>query len=162
MGEVSFEDLELLPRMMGVKNAKIVMQRLVTPRFARLPLQGTDLTFYFLNDVANAQEICLGRFQLAQRLAFLRLVFCDSCRFFKNYASVFGARAQNHIDLALFHHGVRSSPNTCVGEEILDVAQSTGRFVQQVFGVAIAIDATGYAHVVPVDTELLSAIRESQ
>ncbi len=80
------------------------MQCLVTPRFASLALQGTDLTFYFLNDVANAQEICLGRFQLAQRLAFLRLVFCDSGCFLKHSASIFRTRTQDHIDLALFHH----------------------------------------------------------
>src|SRR5438552_11578454 len=106
---------------MRIKDTEVVMQRLVTPRLARLPLQRTDLAFYFFNDVADAQEICIGRFQLAQRLAFLRLVFCDSCRFLKNYASVLGARAQDHIDLALFHHCVRSSPDTGVGEEMLDV-----------------------------------------
>src|SRR5437773_4897975 len=61
MGEVRFEQLEFLARMMGIKHAEIVMQCLVTPRFPRLPLQRSDLTFYFLNDVANAQEICLGR-----------------------------------------------------------------------------------------------------
>ena len=65
MGEIRFEHLELLARIMRIKDAKIVVQCLVTPCFARLALQRTDLTFYFLNDVANAQEICIGRFQLA-------------------------------------------------------------------------------------------------
>src|SRR6266576_2303837 len=65
MGEIRFELLELLARIMRIKDAKIVVQCLVTPCFARLALQRTDLTFYFLNDVANAQEICIGRFQLA-------------------------------------------------------------------------------------------------
>src|SRR6266700_7490748 len=104
---------------MRIKDTEVVVQRLVTPRFARLPLQRTDLAFYFLNDVADAQEICLGRFQLAQRLAFLRLVLCDSCRFFKNYASIFGARVQDYIDIALFHLGVRVSPDTGVSGGVL-------------------------------------------
>ena len=80
------------------------MQCLVSSRLARLPLQRADLTFYLLDDVADAQEICLSRFQLAQRLAFLRLVFCDSGRFLENCASILRARTQDHVDLALFHH----------------------------------------------------------
>ena len=98
------ERLELLARVMRIESSQIGEQCLVTSRFARLPLQRADLSLHFFNHVADAQEICLSGFQLAQRLAFLVFVFCDSSRFFKDRAAIFRTRAQDHVDLALFHH----------------------------------------------------------
>ncbi len=59
--------------MMGVENLQIGQQSLIAPRFPGLPLERADLALHFLDDVANAQEIRFGCFQLAERFAFLRL-----------------------------------------------------------------------------------------
>src|SRR5438093_10091100 len=137
------------------------MQRLISPRFARLSLQRTDLALYLFDDVTNAQEIRLGGFQLAECLALLRLVLCDSSRFLEHCASIFRTRAQDHVDLALLHHRVSGARDAGVSEKVLNITKAAGRLVQQVFGVAVAIHPPSYAHVVPFNAEFFSAIGES-
>ena len=127
--EISFESIKLFACVMSFNHAKIRMQRLISPRFARLSLQRTDLALYLFDDVTNAQEICLGGFQLAECLALLRLVLCDSSRFLEHCASIFRTRAQDHVDLALFHHRICGAGDARVGEEILNIAKAAGGFV---------------------------------
>ena len=147
--------------MMGIEYAKVRVQCLVAPRLARLSLQRADLALYFLDNVTDAQKICLGRFELAQRVAFLRFIFCNPGRFFKNRAAIFWTRAQDHVDLTLFHHRVSGPRDAGVGKKILNVAKSAGRFVQEVFGIAVAIHTARHAHVVPIDRQLVCTIGES-
>src|SRR6267378_3133238 len=106
---------------MSVEYLQIRMQRLISPRLAGLPLQRTNLALHFLNDVADAQQICFRRLQLAERFFLLRLVFRDSGRFFENAASIFGTRTQDQVDLALLHDGVGSAPDAGVSEQAVDV-----------------------------------------
>src|SRR6266487_4716147 len=94
-GEIGFESIKLLARMMRLEHSQVRMERLVSPRFACLPLQGTDLALHLFDDVTNAQEICLSGFQLAQCFALLRLILCDSGRFLENCAAIFGTRTQD-------------------------------------------------------------------
>ena len=148
--------------MMGVEHLKIGQQGLISPRLPRLPLERADLPFHFLNDVANAKEIRFGRFQLAERFAFLRFVLCDAGSFFEDGTSIFRTRAENQIDLALLHDGVGAASHPGVGEESLNVAQTARRFVQQVFRIAIAINAPCHTHIVPVHPQLAPAIGERQ
>ena len=127
--EISFERIELLARIMRLQHAQVRMQRLVSPRFACLSLQRTNLSLYLFDDVANAQEIRFRRFQFAQRFALLRFVFCDSGRFLKNCAPIFRPRAQDHVDLALLHHRVSGPRDARVCEKTLNVAKTARRFV---------------------------------
>ena len=108
------------------------------------------------------KKVRFGRFQFAQRLALLRFVFCDAGRFFENRAPIFRTRAQDQVDLALFHHRVGAAPHSGVGEQILNVAQAAGRFVQEIFGVSVAINAPRHANVVPIDSEIVRAITQGQ
>ena len=160
--EVALERLGLSARVMSFEHAKVRVQRLVAPCFASLSLKRADLPFHLFDHVANAQQICFGRFELAKRLPFLRFVFRDSSRFFEHRAAIFRARAQNHVDPALFHHRVSGSRDAGIGEETLDVAEPAGRFVQEIFGVAIAINAAGHLHVMPIDPELCGAISKCE
>ena len=105
------------------------------------------------------KQIRFRRFQLAQRFSLLRFVFGDPGGFFENRAPIFRTRAQDQIDLALLHDGVGAAADAGVGEQALDVLQPADRFVEQILGIAIAINAPGHAHLVPVDAELLAAIR---
>ncbi len=147
---------------MRVQDAKVGVQRLVTPRFSGLTLERTDLALHFFDHVADAKKIRFGGFQFAQRLPLLRFVFRNAGGFFKNGATIFRPRAQDHVDLALLHHRISGARDAGVGEKILDVAQAARRFVEQVFGIAIAINATRYAHVVPIDFDLGRAIGERE
>ena len=128
--------------MMRIERSQIGEQRLITSRLAGLALQRPDLPLYLFDDVTDAQKVCLGRFQLAQCLALVRFVFCDAGRFFKNRAPIFRSRAQDHVDFALFHHRVGGAGDAGACEKILDVAQTAGRLVEQVFGITVAINTT--------------------
>ena len=97
------------------------MQCLIAPRLARLPLQRTDLTLHFFDDVADAQQIRFGRFEFAQRFLFLRLEFRDPGRFLENTAAIFGSRTQDQVDLALLHDGIGGAANSGIGEQTVDV-----------------------------------------
>ena len=157
-GKFGFQRLELLSRMMGIQCSEIGEQRLVTSGFARLSLQRANLPLYLFNDVADPQKICLRGFQFTQRLALLVFVFCDSGSFFKDRAAIFRTRAQDHVDLALFHHRISGARHAGVGEKTLDIAQAAGGFVEQIFGIAVAIHPTGHADVVPFNIQLICAI----
>src|SRR4029077_6607735 len=89
-------------------------------------------------------------------------IFRNPGCFFENRASIFGTRAQNHVNPALLHHGVSGPRDPSVGEKTLNVAKAARRFVQQVFGISIAIDAARYAYVMPLDSELFRAIGERE
>ena len=160
--ELVFELFQLFARMVRIEDLQIREQRLISPRLARLALQRTDLPFDLFNDVADAQQIRFSRFELAQRFALLRLIFCNPGRFFKNRAAIFRARAQDQIDLALLHHRVSAARDARVGKKILNVAQTAQRFVQKIFGVAVAINAARHAHIVPIDSELGRAIGQRE
>src|SRR5947209_19832716 len=101
---------------MSIDYLQVRMQRLISPRLAGLPLQRTNLALHFLNDVADAQEVCFGRLQLAESFFLLRFVFGDSGGFFKNAASIFGTGTQNQVDLALLHDGVGGPSNAGISE----------------------------------------------
>ena len=92
----------------------------------------------------------------------MRFVLCDSGRFFKNGTAILGARAQDHIDLALLHHRVGRPCDAGVSEKILNVAKTAGRLVEKVFGIAIAVHAARHAHVVPINGQLFCAIGEGE
>jgi hypothetical protein len=154
--------VKLPARMMGIEHLKIGQQYLVAPRFPCLPLEGTDLAFHFLNDVPDPKKVRFGCFQLAERFSFLRFVLGDAGGLFENRATIFRAGAQNQIDLALLHDGIGAAAHARVGEETLNIAQTALCFVQKVFGISVAINASRHAHIVPVHTQLAPAIRKRQ
>ena len=158
--EFSLERIELSARMMRVEHLQIGQQRLVAPRFARLPLERADLAFDLLDDVAEPQQVCFRRLELAQRLALLPFVFRDPGGFFENGAPIFRTRAEDLIDPALLHDRVGAASDAGVGEKALDVLQPADRFVEQVFRKSVAIDAARHAHIVPVHAELGGAVGE--
>ncbi len=107
--------------MVGVEDLEVGHQGLVAARFSGLALERSDLPLHFLDDVANAQKVRVGRLQFAERFAFLAAVFGDAGGFFKDRAAIFRARAQDQIDLALLHDRVGAAAHAGVGEEVLDV-----------------------------------------
>src|SRR5213082_3678497 len=102
---------------MSIDYLQVRMQRLISPRLAGLPLQRTNLALHFLNDVADAQQICFRRLQLSERFFLLCFVSGDSGCFFENAASIFRTRTQDQVDLALLHDGVGSAPDAGVSEQ---------------------------------------------
>src|SRR6516165_11763186 len=161
-GQFALERIEFFARLMRLEHTKVRVQRLIAARFPRLPLQRADLAFHFLNDVADSQQVRLGCLKFPERLAFLCLVLRDTGGFFEDSTTIFRAGAQNHVDSALLHHGVRCPRDPRVGEKTLNVAKAAGRFVQQILGIAVPIYASRYSHVMPLDSKLFTAIGERE
>src|ERR1039458_1115937 len=130
--------------MMSIEHAQIGVQRLIPSRLSRLALKRSNLTLDLLDDVANAQKVRFRRLEFAQCLALLSLVFFYAGCFFENRAAIFWPRAQDHVDLALFHHRIGAARDAGVREKILNVAQTALRLVEEIFGIAVAINAARY------------------
>ena len=151
LGQLPLERFDLLSRMVGVKNLQIRQQRLIASGLSSLTLERSDLSLYLFYDVANAEKIRFRRFQLAQRLSLLPLIFGNSGCFFKDHPAIFRTRTKNQVNLALLHHRIGAARNACIGEEILYIAQPARRFVEQILRIAIPINAARHPHVVPIN-----------
>ena len=119
--------------MMRIEDAQVGMKRLVSARLSRLSLQRSDLPLHLFNNVADAEKIRFRRFQFSKRFAFKRFVFGNASRFFKNSTPIFRPRAQDQIDLALFHHRVGAATDAGVREQTVNVLQTADRLVEQIF-----------------------------
>src|SRR5206468_2203988 len=65
-------------------------------------------------------------------------------------------------DLALFHHRISGPRDTGVGEKILNVAETAGRLIEQIFRIAVAIHPSRYPNIMPINAQLGFAITESE
>jgi len=101
-------------------------------------LKRTDLAFHLANEVADAQEILLSRFEFAQRLAFLRFELGDACGFFENHPAILGFTGKNLRDVPLSHDAVAGPPNPRAHEKLLDVLEAARRPVDEVFAAPVA------------------------
>src|SRR5213082_2661649 len=82
---------------MSVEHFQVRMQRLISPRLARLSLQRPNLPLHFLNDVADAQQIRFCRLEFAERFFLLRFVFRNPCGFFEYGALLFRSRETRRV-----------------------------------------------------------------
>ena len=110
-------------------------------RFRGLPLQRCDAAFELADDVADAQQVLLGQLHFPFGLLLPALELGDAGRFLDEEAPVFRLRADDEPDLALFDDRVRLRADAGAEEEIGDVLQADGRFVDQVLAVARAVEA---------------------
>ena len=92
----------------------------------------------------------------------MRLVFRNPGGFFENRAPIFGPRAEDLVDPALFHDGVGAATDAGIGEKCLDVFQPNDGFIEQVFREPVAINTARDAHLVPVHAQLARAIAERE
>ena len=124
---VAPRELDLLPP------PQLFAQALVAPRLGRLPLQRPALLLDLEDDVVDARQVLLRRFELQLGGAAARLVFRDARRFLDQLPAIGGARAQDLPDLPLLDHRVRHHPDARVHQQILDVLQAHDFAVDQVF-----------------------------
>ena len=132
----------------------------VAAGFGGLALEGIRLALHLREHVGQAREVDLGLLELAGGVASLGLVFRDAGRLFEDGPAILGPRGQDQVDLALFHDGIGGPADARVHEELLDVAQAAEGFVEEVFALAVAVDAPRNAHLVVRGAELFLAIGE--
>src|SRR3954471_17975682 len=139
-----FGELPVLAREQHLFPApQFVAQPLVAPRLAGLALQRAALLFDFENDVVDAGEILLRRFELQLRGAPPRLVLRDPSGLFDQLAAVGRTRAEDHPDLALLDDRVVLRAEAGVHQQIVDVAEAAHVAVDQVLAFARTIEPAG-------------------
>src|SRR5206468_908867 len=104
--------------------AQLVAQLPVPARFRSLPLQRTALLVDLEDDVIDAQQVLLRRFELQLGGAPPRLVLRDAGGLFDELTAIRRTRAEDQADLALFDDGVRFRAETGIHQELVHVAQT--------------------------------------
>ena len=110
-----------MARELGVEMLKFGGKLLVAARLAGLALERADLAFHLADEVGDAQQVLLGVFEFAQRLALLRLVLGDPGGLFKDHTPVFGLAGEDLGDVALRHDAVAGAADAGAHEQLLDV-----------------------------------------
>ena len=150
-GNISVEPVELVALEPRVESLELIEDFLVPARLAGLPLQADDLAFDFFNDVGQPHQILLGIFELAERFFFLMLVLADPGRFLKNRPPVVRMGAEDLVNLTLRHHGIAGPANAGIHEHLLNIAQPTGGFIDEIFAGPIPINAAGHGNLRKID-----------
>src|SRR5262249_53211957 len=107
-------------------------QALVAGRLLRLSFDRADLAADLDQDVVHAEQVLLRGLDLGLGLAAARLVFADTGRLLDQRAPLLGLGRHDLGDLALLDDRVALGADAGVAEEVLDIAETTRRSVQQV------------------------------
>ncbi len=145
-----------------LEGADIVEERLVALRLRGLARKRADLALVLGNDVADADEVGLGVVELAQGFLLLGLVFRDPGGLLEDGTAVLGFRTEEHVDLALLHDRVARAPDPGAHEEVLDVLEAAGLFVDEILALAVAEDPAAEGDLVVIRLENAGASRERQ
>ena len=111
-------------------------QPTVTAGGVGLALQRCELATHLAQEVVEPQQVALGRLEAPLGALAPLAELQDPRGFLHDGATVLRTRVQHRVELALPHDDVLLAPDTGVGEQLLDVEESTGRAVDLVLGVA--------------------------
>ena len=105
--------------------------------------QRAELALDLLGEVEDAHEVVVHVREFAERAFFSAPVFEDSGGFFNKSASFFRACLEDRVESALADDDVHLTTHARVGEEFLNVEESSGSTVDRVFGAAAAKECPG-------------------
>ena len=126
-----------------LQNAQLISQGQITPRrFARL-FQRLKLGFQLGDDILNAGKVVahVGKTLLALLLA--RAVFDNTRRFFKDTAPVLALLREDFVDASLTDNRIAVLADARIAEQLDDILQAAGGFVDIVFAFTRAVNAAG-------------------
>jgi hypothetical protein len=123
--------------------AELVGELLEFLRLFDLVFQGFDLALHFEEDVLDAREVQVRLFELSLGLDLALLVDGRAGRFLEDLADVFRFRVEDPVDLALLDHRVAATAETGGREKADDVFQTAWLLVDQVFALAVGVEAAG-------------------
>ena len=135
--------------------AQLLAQPLVAARLRGLPLQRAALLFDLEDDVVDARQVLLRRFELQLGGAAAGLVLRDAGGFLDQLAPIGRPRAEDHPDLALLDDGVGLGAEARVHQQLVDVPQPAHFAVDQVLALARAVQPPRDVDVAGERTRLL-------
>ena len=105
-----------------------------------MPLEGCKLFFDFHKNIVDAREIDLGGLELGLGQTLLGFKLGNSSGFFDDRPAVRRLGAQNLSNAPLFDDGVGIGSEADAHKQFLNVAQSSGAAIDEIFALAGAIE----------------------
>ncbi len=113
----------------------------------------------------KTNEVLFGRNEFALRLAFTSFELRDAGRFFDQHAAIFRLRGDHLTDRVLLDDREAFCTRARIHEDLLDVAQTRGLFVDQVLGLARPVQTSSdhdFGMLEVLDRERSAVVLESQ
>ena len=139
VGAPLFADLETIdlpPGEVQRHRPQLVDDPAVTTGGVGLALERAKLAPDLAQEVGEAQQVALGRFEATLRLLAPLAELQDPGRFLDDGAAILGTRVEHRVELALADDHVLLAPDARVGEQLLDVEQPAGCAVDHVLRLA--------------------------
>lgn len=147
------EDVELVAGELGFEVLEFGDELFVAAGFAGLALERTDLTFDLADEVGGPEEVLFRLIEFTEGFLLLAFEPGDAGGFFEDETAVFGFAAEDLGDVALGHDRVARLAHAGAGEELLDVLEAAGGFIEEVLAAAVAEDAAGDGDFVEVEVD---------
>src|SRR3989338_6549094 len=122
---------------------QVLPLRLVLPRLIPLALQRIPLPAHLADNVHDPDEVLLRLIEAAHRFLLLGQVFGNPAGFLEDHPALLRLRGEHHIDVALLDDCVGAAAQARPEEQLLDVAQTAGRLVDEAFALPGAVDPPG-------------------
>ncbi len=135
---------------------------LMTLRRPRLPLQRAHQTVLLGQQVLEAHQVVVGRFEAPNGPVAALAVLDDPGGLLDDGAVLLGAGVEHAVDSALAHENMLVAAHTAVGEELLDVEQPTRRAVYLVLTGAVPIQPTRDGDLGQIQRQAAGAVVESE
>ena len=127
-----------------------------------LALQRAQLATHFANEVLHAKQVGFSGFKATLGFFLALAVLKNSCSFFDDGATVFCTRSKNCINLALADDDVLLTTNTGIGQEFLNIEQTTLNTIDGVLGVTVTEECARHRDLGEVKRQQTCRVVESQ
>src|SRR5690606_14664881 len=153
---------EGLPAEVQPEGDNLCANSVITLGGARLTLQRFQLTGDLVDDVSQAHQVLVGAFQttLGTFLAFAMLE--DPGRLLDHLPMVCRRGVEDLTDLALSDDHMLVTSDTRIGQQFLDVEQTTVDTVEFIVAGTVPVEASGDGHLVEVQVDETVSVSDDQ
>ena len=132
------ECLKVIGEHPGFRIANNGLDTLGLPGDVCLATQRSELAAHLTGEIVQPGEVRLHRFKLALGFLFTPAMLQNARGLFNETPSVVGGGVQNTIELTLANNDVHFTAETAIAQQLLNIEQSNGFFVDGVFTGTIA------------------------
>ncbi len=156
-GDFGLEDIELVAGELGFEVLEFFLDGAEAFGFSGLALERADLAFDFADEVGDAEEVLFRMFEFAEGLAFLGFEAGDAGGFLEDHTTIFGFGGEDLGDVPLGHDAVAGAADAGAEEQLLDILQTAGGAVNEIFAATIPEDTSGDRDFIEIDVNTRGA-----